>query len=162
MKRGLIPRAFFVTTGVGMDKDPLIAFDIALRDAGIGECNLVEVSSILPANVLEVERQGMTPGEITFCVMSRMDGKEGEVIGASIGYGWFESERGNGEKGYGIICEHHGHYPEDYLKEKVQEKLYRMAEIRDKKLIEKKVYAKSIEIEEDKFGSIVVAVVFLL
>jgi arginine decarboxylase len=158
----LIPRAFFVTSGVGMDLEQTNAFDFALCDAGIGECNLVEVSSILPANAVETERDTVTliPGEITFCVMSRADGKSGEVIGAGIGYGWIGERRA-----FGIICEHHGHYSREYLLEKIREKLYKMAETRihDKKIEieEKKLEVKSVEVEEGKFGSVVVALVFV-
>lgn len=163
MKERLIPRSFFVTSGFGVADDPLISFDAALRDAGIGECNLVEVSSILPANALEVERYEIkpTPGEITFCVVSRMDGESGEVTGASIGYGWLESEKERGKRDFGIICEHHGYYSREYLRENVKEKLYKMAKIRGKKLINEQIYAKSEEIKEGKYGSVIVAIVFL-
>lgn len=161
----MIPEAFFVTSGVGMDYEQANAFDLALCDAGIGECNLVEVSSILPADAVETERDKVTliPGEITFCVMSRADGKAGEVIGAGIGYGWLGEEDSKGEerREFGIICEHHGHYAREYLADKVKEKLYKMAEIRDKKIVEKELEVKSVEVEEGKFGSVVVALVFL-
>ena len=80
----MIPKAFYITSGMGMAYDHDAAFDLALQDAGIGECNLVEVSSILPAKAEEVDKMSCTciPGEITFCVLSRMAGKSGELIGA--------------------------------------------------------------------------------
>ncbi len=173
-KGKLIPSAFFVTSGVGMYFEQANAFDLALHDAGISECNLVEVSSILPAKAEEIERSEavVTPGEITYCVMSRADGASGEVIGAGIGYGWIweENEGGIEQKDFGIICEHHGHYSSRYLEEKIKEKLYKMAEtrVRDKetklrmKIEEKKLEVKSVEIEDGKFGSVVVALVFRL
>ncbi|MGB2727618.1 MAG: pyruvoyl-dependent arginine decarboxylase [Halobacteriota archaeon] len=163
-KERLIPGAFFVTSGVGMDFEQAIAFDLALSNAGISECNLVEVSSILPADAVEIERSEvmLTAGEITFCVLSRADGKSGEVIGAGIGYGRIGIEN---EHGFGIICEHHGHYSREYLVAKISEKLYTMAEtrIRGKKIeIEgKKLEVKSEEVEVGKFGSVVVALVFV-
>ena len=158
MIQTLTPRAFFVTSGVGMDFEQAAAFDFALCDAGIGECNLVGVSSILPVNAVEKERSNviLTPGEITFCVMSRADGKSGEVIGAGIGYG-----RKVEENGSGIICEHHGHHSETYLIAKIREKLYKMAEIRAKEIVVNDLKAKSVEVEEAKFGSVVVALVFV-
>ncbi|RCV65021.1 arginine decarboxylase [Methanophagales archaeon] len=154
----LIPREFFVTSGVGMDSEQAAAFDFALFDAGIGECNLVGVSSILPAKAVETERSKviLTPGEITFCVMSRADGESGEVIGAGIGYG-----RKVEENGSGIVCEHHGHHSETYLTEKLREKLYKMAEIRAKEIVVKGLKAKSVKVEEGQFGSVVVALVFV-
>jgi arginine decarboxylase len=161
----MIPKAFFVTAGVGMDPEQANAFDRALQAAGIGECNLVEVSSILPANAQEIDRgtARALPGEITFCVLSRADGKAGEVIGAGIGYGWLEAEDGRGEvqRAFGIICEHHGHYSRAYLAEKIREKLSRMAELRGKRLVGMELEVLSVEVERDAFGSVVVVLVFL-
>jgi arginine decarboxylase len=163
MDEQMVPKAFFVTSGVGMDAEQTNTFDLALQDAGICECNLVEVSSILPANAVETERSSVTPGKITFCVMSRADGKSGEVIGAGIGYGWIGKEDENGKEQieFGIVCEHHGHYSREYLAEKVQEKLYKMAEIRDKKLLKKDLLVESVEVEKGNFGSVVVVLVFV-
>ena len=159
----MIPKAFFVTSGVGMDPDQSSAFDLALQDAGIGECNLVEVSSILPAKAVEVDRTSamITPGNITFCVISRADGHSGELIGAGIGYGWLGQETEEAQREFGIICEHHGHYSKEYIAEKIQERLYRMAEVRNKKIVTKKSVVESIGVEKDKFGSVVVVLVFV-
>jgi len=165
MNGEMIPKAFFVTSGVGIGLDQAGAFDLALRNAGIGECNLVAVSSILPANAVEMERSTVevTPGKIYFCVMSRADGKSGENIGAGIGYAWMgrENEHGEEQREFGIICEHHGHYSREFLAEKMQEKLYKMAEIRDKKIVKKKFAVESVEVESGKFGSVVAALVFI-
>lgn len=165
MNEHMTPKAFFVTSGVGMDPEQANAFDLALRDAGIGECNLVGVSSILPANAVETERSNVTitPGNITFCVMSRADGKSGEVIGAGIGYGWLgtENEEGEEQREFGIICEHHGHYSREYLAEKINEKLYKMVEIRTKKILKKELLVESVEVDKGKFGSVVVVLVFV-
>ena len=43
-----VPRKIFFTKGVGTHKEELHSFELALRDAGIEKCNLVQVSSILP------------------------------------------------------------------------------------------------------------------
>lgn len=165
MNGHMVPRAFFVTSGLGMDPEQANAFDLALQDAGIGECNLVEVSSILPAKAEAIERSEavITPGSIAFCVMSRADGKSGEVIGAGVGYGWLGEENKNGdeEREFGIIREHHGHHSREYLAEKVREGLYKMAENRNKKILEKDLLVESVEVAKGKFGSVVVALVFV-
>ena len=44
-----VPSRMFFTKGVGRHKDYLNSFELALRDAHIEGCNLVTVSSILPA-----------------------------------------------------------------------------------------------------------------
>lgn len=158
----LIPKAFFVTTGVGMDLDQSSAFDLALQNAGIGACNLVEVSSILPATAMEVDRETvhLTPGSITFCVLSRADGHSGERIGAGIGYGWLGHETGE-QKEFGIICEYHGHYSKEVIMRKIEERLAKMAAIRAMKVVSERSVVESVEVEEDKFGSVVVALVFI-
>jgi len=43
-----IPDKIFLTKGVGVHRERLASFELALRDAGIAFCNLVYVSSILP------------------------------------------------------------------------------------------------------------------
>lgn len=43
-----IPRHYMIVSGRGCSTYPLVAFDNALIDAGIGDYNLVKVSSILP------------------------------------------------------------------------------------------------------------------
>jgi arginine decarboxylase len=165
MNEHMVPKAFFVTSGVGVDTEQANAFDLALRDAGIGECNLVEVSSILPANAVETERSNVTitPGGITFCVLSRADGESDEAIGAGLGYGWLGEKTESGEEriDFGIICEHHSHHSREYLAEKVREKLDTMAAIRDKSLLNKGLVVESLEVEKGKFGSVVVALVFV-
>ena len=41
-----------IATGVGRDQRPLVAFDKALLNAGVGNYNLVKLSSILPAKAV--------------------------------------------------------------------------------------------------------------
>ena len=44
----MTPKKVFFTKGVGVHKDRLSSFEVALRNAGIEKCNLVYVSSIFP------------------------------------------------------------------------------------------------------------------
>lgn len=86
----LIPRRAFLTAGDGVHPEPLVAFELALRDAGIAAQNLVTVSSILPPGcpVLprgEGERE-LTAGQILHVVMSRHQCQDPErLVGAGIG-----------------------------------------------------------------------------
>ena len=65
-----IPKAYFLTRGIGIHKEQLTAFELALRDADIEQQNLVTVSSILPPGCVELEKDAgvatLHPGEITF------------------------------------------------------------------------------------------------
>lgn len=56
-----IPKAFFLTRGIGTNKEQLTAFELAFRDADIEQQNLVTVSSILPPGCIELDRDGGSP-----------------------------------------------------------------------------------------------------
>ena len=53
----MVPKKVFFTNGVGRHKHELQSFELALRNAGIEKCNLVNVSSIVPPNCKIVSKQ---------------------------------------------------------------------------------------------------------
>lgn len=86
----IVPKKLFLTKGVGRHRERLASFELALRDAGIQSCNLVNVSSIFPPKCkLLPSKEGLKylkPGQITYCVMARIDTNEpNRLIAASIG-----------------------------------------------------------------------------
>lgn len=102
-----VPRKIFFTKGVGTHKEELHSFELALRDAGIEKCNLVQVSSILPPGCKVISKtQGvkqLQPGAITYCVMSRCCSNEPRrLLAASVGLAVPADK-----KTYGYISEHH-------------------------------------------------------
>ena len=103
----MIPRYFFLTKGVGRHKECLQSFELALRNAGIHHCNIVNVSSIVPPGCKLISREKglkmIKPGEVTFVVMARNSTREPHrLISASIGVA-IPSEKGS----YGYLSEHH-------------------------------------------------------
>jgi arginine decarboxylase len=103
----MMPEYFFLTKGVGKHKDQLQSFELALRDAGIQYCNLVNVSSIVPARCKLIPRdQGLkmlNPGEITYVVQARNSTNEPHrLLASSIGVA-IPSEKDQ----YGYLSEHH-------------------------------------------------------
>ncbi len=118
----MIPKKVFLTKGVGVHKDNLASFELALRNAGIEKCNLVNVSSILPPYCKEVSRDKglgeLKPGAITFVVMARNSTNEpNRLVSAAIGVA-VPTEKNK----YGYLSEHHafgetakksGEYAED-------------------------------------------------
>jgi arginine decarboxylase len=118
----MVPKKLFLTKGVGVHKDKLASFELALRNAGIEKCNLVTVSSIYPPNAKIVSKEEgvklLHPGEITFCVMARAETNEpNRLISASIGLALPKDK-----EHYGYLSEHHtfgekgevaGEYAED-------------------------------------------------
>lgn len=118
----MIPRKCFFTKGVGVHRDKLAAFELALRKAGIQKCNLVNVSSIFPPNCKLISKDEgvnlLRPGQVTFVVMARNETNEpNRLISAAIG---LALPKGGEE--YGYLSEHHsfgevsrkaGEYAED-------------------------------------------------
>lgn len=116
------PKRLFLTKGVGVHRDALAAFKLALRDAGSERQNLVYVSSILPPHCEVIDREtgvlSLKPGDITFCVMARAETNEfGRDIHASLGlarpadpdeYGYISEQHG-----YGITAVESGEQAED-------------------------------------------------
>jgi arginine decarboxylase len=103
----MIPRYFFLTKGVGRHKENLQSFELALRDAGIQHCNLVNVSSIIPPTCQRISREKglsmLSPGQITFVVLSRESTNEPHrLIVASIGLALPSTK-----DTYGYLSEHH-------------------------------------------------------
>lgn len=108
MKR-LVPTKIFLTKGLGRHKYKLKSFEEALRQAGVAQQNLVQVSSILPAKCKIIGRDNglkmLVPGQISYCVMARSHTNEhGRLIASSIGIA-VPKDRNK----WGYISEVHGH-----------------------------------------------------
>lgn len=103
----MVPKKVFFTKGVGVHKDQLASFELALRQAWIEKCNLVYVSSIFPPQCKIISKDEgekiLKPGQVTFCVMARNETQEpNRLISASIGLAVpAETEQ------YGYLSEHH-------------------------------------------------------
>jgi arginine decarboxylase len=118
----MVPSRMFLTKGIGVHRDKLASFEAALRSAGIEKCNLVYVSSILPPKCQIIHKEAglhqLNPGQITFCVMARMESNEpNRLMSAAVGL----AVPRDGEH-YGYLSEHHtfgetskkaGEYAED-------------------------------------------------
>lgn len=118
----MIPTKFFLTKGVGVHKNYLQSFELALEKAGISKFNLVSVSSILPPGCKKISKEEglryLNPGEIVFVVLSKNSTNEpNRLIAASIGCA-IPADHSQ----YGYIAEHHsfgetqekaGEYAED-------------------------------------------------
>ncbi len=117
-----VPKKMFLTKGVGVHKEKLASFEMALRNAGIAPFNIVEVSSIFPPHCqmisLEEGVKQLTPGQIVHVVMSKNHCHEPHrLMAASVGVA-IPADRNM----YGYLSEHHsfgeteqkaGEYAED-------------------------------------------------
>ncbi len=118
----LVPSKIFLTQGAGVHRERLASFEVALRDAGIATCNLVYVSSIIPPNCDLIPRERglklLKPGQIVFCVMSRIDTNEpNRLIAAAIGMAVPQDKSRHGylseHKSFGETQKKAGDYAED-------------------------------------------------
>ena len=121
-----VPRKMFLTKGVGVHKEKLVSFEMALRKAGIAGFNLVRVSSICPPNCKIVAKneglKQLNVGQIVFCVLSETSVNEkNRLVAASVGVALPQ----NINK-HGYLSEHHsmgmtdqeaGDYAEDMAAE---------------------------------------------
>ena len=103
----MVPKYAFIVSGCGKAKEKLASFEMALRDAGIAEYNLVKVSSILPPNCKIINKKKgismLSPGQIVFVVMSEQSTNEpGRQITASVGIA-IPPDRSK----HGYLSEHH-------------------------------------------------------
>jgi len=103
---GDLPKRFFLTSGFGEGTTALNAFDAALLNAGIGDTNLIKLSSILPPAAIEIPtyrfpKGSMVPlayGEITVS-------QSGATIAAAVAVGIPEDPE---EAGLIMECSHIG------------------------------------------------------
>lgn len=99
-----MPCKFTLVAGRGEGGTPLNAFDAALIEAGIGNLNLLRVSSILPPSAqlttkLEIPAGSLTPTAYGYITSSQ----PGQVIAAAIGVGISSPDS------YGVIMEFEGY-----------------------------------------------------
>src|SRR3989344_9129345 len=90
MPSQLVPTKIFFTRGVGVHKDKLASFELALREAGVAHCNLVLVSSIFPPGCKRIAKEEgiklLKPGQVVFAVYDREQTNEpNRLIAASVG-----------------------------------------------------------------------------
>jgi len=118
----MIPEKIFLTKGVGVHREQLASFEMALRDAGIAPFNLVTVSSIYPPNCRRVSKEeGLTnlkPGQVVHCVMAKIATNEpNRLIASSIGLAIPADPNAHGyiseHHAYGETDEKAGEYAED-------------------------------------------------
>ena len=143
------------TAGHAEGSTPLNAFDNALLAAGIGNVNLVKISSIIPPDVDIVDLPRIKPGILVptayACVTSRVPG---EVISAAVGYALPEDRTKAG-----VIMEHHDRVPKDTSERAIRQMLEEAFQVRGEKIREVKVVSSEHRVE--RLGCALAAVTLL-
>ncbi len=102
-----------ITAGIGTGPTPLSAFDHALFEAGIGNDNLVHLSSVIPygfvPKVQKVDRNDIEKGHRLYVVYASHIASEPGMMVAS-GLGWVMAQT---DPAWGLFVEHIGDTSDD-------------------------------------------------
>lgn len=83
-----IPKNYFLVSGSAEGFLPLNAFDNALLDSGIGNVNLVKMSSIIPPDCKKIEPVSLPYGSLVpVAYASKISQIPGEVIASAVACG---------------------------------------------------------------------------
>ncbi len=145
------PKKVKLAAGRGEGAERLLAFDRALLDAGVGNLNLIRVSSILPPNCRYEEDFPVPPGSLAPTAYAALMCEEpGREIAAAIGVGFATDD-------YGVIMEYSGFCGRGEAEEKVAAMVREAFAYRGKDLRELRVKAVSHRVE--RWGAVVAAAV---
>jgi arginine decarboxylase len=118
--RLLVPRFHFMRAGSGDAPTQLEAFDRALLDAGVGNVNLLRLSSILPPGCREISGAKLPQGALVpVAYASITSDSPGAVISAAVAAAFPEDENH-----CALVMEHSAHAPAAEVEARVR----RMAE----------------------------------
>lgn len=144
------PKKFTLVAGAAEGPTSLNAFDNALLAAGIGNLNLVRVSSILPPGAEFVEELDIAPGSLTPTAYGAITSEQpGERIAAAVGIGFSQDT-------FGVIMEWSGHGTAEEAEAQVKTMIEAAFAKRNMPL--KKTMLKSAEHRVEKCGSAFAAV----
>jgi arginine decarboxylase len=122
----------------------LNAFDNALLRAGIGNINLVKVSSIVPPDVSIIDLPKIKPGAIVPTAYAAMTSEvPGQTIAAAVGYALPDDPARNG-----VIMEFHGVATRDEAEQQIRAMLDEAFEVRGETIHEMQIFAVEHTVEQ--------------
>jgi len=152
----VIPRKYFVVSGKGLSEVSMLnAYDRALLDAGIGNYNLVPVSSIIPPGAEEIEPIKLPPGSIVFVVIAKAEGREGTV---SAGMAWYSGE----SEECGFVVEAHGNTDIGEIGRRLKSMIEEMGKARGINVEAVKMRIETLDIPKGLYGCVIVALVMVV
>lgn len=145
------PSKFTLLAGSAEGPTRLNAFDNALLKAGIGNVNLVRVSSILPPGAELYDALEIVPGSLMPTAYGTVTSEvEGETIAAAVAVGIGERRQ------YGVIMEFSGRCGRDEAEERVAEMAREAFKSRDREL--KQLLIRATEHRVERIGCAFAAV----
>lgn len=126
------PTAYCLVKGSGDSNMPLNAFDKALLNAGVGDTNLMRVSSIVPPGCTEVFKVNLPKGALIPIAYAEVTSSlPGDVLSAAVAVGIPEDDEEPG-----VIMEHDAIQPLAKTKDVVEQMVTDAFEYRKRKLKE--------------------------
>ena len=149
------PNIYTLVKGASEGRTRLNAFDKALLNAGVGDTNLMRMSSILPpaAKQVNVNEITLPKGGLIPLAYATIDSTTpGQLISASIAVGIPEDDREPG-----VIMEFEDHAPLTNVEEIVRQMVVDGFEYRNRKL--KEIKSLGVEHKVERCGSVFAAAV---
>ena len=147
------PTLYFMVSGASDGYTPLNAFDGALLQAGIGNTNVVKMSSIVPPHCKLVTPIALPPGALVPTAYAAITSDApGEIISAGIAVALPEDENQNG-----LIMEYSGKGDRSKIEETVRNMAVEGMKVRGWKIKELKSIAAEYRVK--KIGAVLAAVV---
>ncbi len=142
-----------ITSGKSEGPTRLNAFDNALLDAGIGDVNLITVSSILPKDTEIVKLPPIKEGKMVNCVLSRIHSDQpGDLLTAVVAVATSDE--------FGCVVEHSGvNQDPDVIQEEAENMVRYMMQVRDLTIGEIIIAHESHKVKKE--GVALAAVVYL-
>lgn len=147
------PTQYFLVSGASDGYSPLNAFDGALLRAGIGNTNIVKMSSIVPPRCQEISPVPLPPGALVPTAYASITSDvPGEIISAGVALALPEDEGRNG-----LIMEYSAKGERRNIEETVRNMAVEGMKLRGWKIKELKSIA--VEYKIEKVGAVLAAVV---
>lgn len=144
------PKKFFVTAGSAEGENRLNAFDNALLKAGIGNLNLMRVTSILPPGVQHCPEMEIPPGSLVPTAYGYIiSDVPGELIAAAVGVGFSKDT-------FGVIMEFSGRCSREEAEKAIEDMLKEAFKTRGMELRGMKIAAAELRVQ--KIGCALAAV----
>jgi arginine decarboxylase len=147
------PTQYFLVSGASDGYTPLNAFDGALLQAGIGNTNIVKMSSIVPPHCQKISPIALPPGALVPAAYAALTSDvPGEIISAGVALALPHDEERNG-----LIMEYSAKGDRAKIEETVRNMAVEGMRVRGWEIKELKSIA--IEYKVKKIGAVLAAVV---
>ncbi|MGM0510287.1 MAG: pyruvoyl-dependent arginine decarboxylase [Thermoplasmatota archaeon] len=149
---------FALVKGKGVSKiSKMNALDKAMLSAGIGDINMIKVSSVLPPEIERVEDFPDDIGAFRPCVIAKAVGK-GKDLGAGLAYGFRKDKKGGYVAENSQVTEN---FDMNKFESRLMKKITKMGEDRDIELDGFVTETIELKVKEDEFGCALVVLVYL-